>query len=102
MQGREPHRFLATILIAIGLSLALSAPSLASASMGTRGGPVEAQPHVYAIFWGSDWSGGGSGRRAEMESLYNQISGSSWAGILTQYWSPQGFSSGKVALSSYV
>ncbi len=81
-------------------ALAAAPPSLAR-EVTTHGGPVETQPHVYAIFWGSSWNGAGAEVRGALETLYKQIPGSEWQGILTQYWGPEGFPSHSLSFTSY-
>jgi sugar lactone lactonase YvrE len=57
----------------------------------SNGGPVQETPHVYAVFWGSNWNKEpGASLRAEITKMYNDISGSAWQGILTQYFGPTG------------
>jgi sugar lactone lactonase YvrE len=57
----------------------------------TNGGPVQENPHVYAVFWGSNWNKEpGASLRAEITNMYSEISGSAWQGILTQYFGPFG------------
>jgi hypothetical protein len=59
----------------------------ASASALTyEGGPVQHQPHVVAIFWGTDWeTGHGSELKHKLEVMYEGLAGSGWQQILTQY-----------------
>lgn len=106
--GRQRYcRFL--ILAALLVVAALVIPPLASAeAIYTHGGPVETEPHVLEIFWGSNWqlseylwkgrSEGGiseervlnpKAERIRVERTYEQIPGSHWEGILTQYWQPE-------------
>lgn len=45
------------VLCALLFAIALMAPSSAFArDILTGGGPVESEPHVYAIFWGANWN----------------------------------------------
>jgi hypothetical protein len=68
----------------------------------TRGGPVQTEPHIFPIYWGSNWTIGGALERSFIEGLYSQISGSSWEGIVTQYWGPNGFPSTTVTHEPFV
>ena len=59
-------------------------------SSGTIG--VETAPHVYLVFWGSQWSNDPSGEAAILKSFLAGVGGSSWLNSVTQYC--QGVSSG--------
>src|SRR4029077_17239704 len=61
------------------------------------GGEVLYTPHVYAIFMGSNWNKEpGVGIRSQLEHMYEEISGSAWQGILTQYFGAEGLISHSV------
>lgn len=59
-------------------------------SSGTIG--VETAPHVYLVFWGSQWSNDPSGEAGILKSFLAGVGGSSWLNSVTQYC--QGVSSG--------
>ncbi len=52
-----------------------------------QGGPVQEQPTAYAIFWGSHWQNQGSpSSDAQLvESYFQDVGGTAFANILTQY-----------------
>jgi len=80
----------ASILTTLVLAATFAAPSLASANIVSYGGPVATKPHVYAIFWGSNWNNEpAAAERTKLENMYGDISNSGWQGTLTQYWSPE-------------
>jgi hypothetical protein len=67
------------------------------------GGGVQHSPHVYAIFWGSNWNKApGSEAKAEVLKLYEGLSKSAYEGILTQYFDATGRISNTVAVTAYV
>jgi len=99
------------ILAMLGLVAAIVLGTPASAAAQTvfsDGAGVQTNPHVYAIFWGSNWNS--TGERGRLETLYSELSNSSWEGTLTQYWgsetssvgAPQGFVSHQVGFSAYL
>ncbi len=62
---------------------------------GTGGIGVETAPHIYLVFWGSQWNGNDpSGEAAILESFFAGIGGSSWFNSVTQYC--QGVATGTV------
>jgi hypothetical protein len=65
-----------------------------------NGGSVQHRPYVHLIFWGSDWSKRPE-ERERLINLYRWINGSSYAGILTQYFDQSGYVGKEVDLSSY-
>ena len=84
------------------LAATLALPSLASAEetkeeatrpiVTSHGGPVETEPHVFQIYWGKKWGEAPYAKEREtFETLYKDISGSEWQGILEQYWGSKGF-----------
>jgi NHL repeat len=110
MKSRRPHSLrkiagwspsaAVAVLAAVVLAAICASTSLASEEVEVRvtthGGPVQTEPHVYEIYWGSKWSSEPAlGERPTLESLYHDISGSAWQGILMQYWSPEGFAASK-------
>ena len=63
-------------------------------------GYVQHRPHVYAIFWGSEWNGKAAAREKILD-LYRWLPGSSYANILTQYFDYGGPVSNQTDLSSF-
>ncbi len=64
------------------------APSVkASASrLEYHGGPVQLQPRLVAIFWGTNWeSEPGAELKRRLEKMFDGLAGSAWQKILTQY-----------------
>ncbi len=67
-----------------------------------RGYGVQHSPHVYVIFWGSAWNEAtGSALRAQLLKMYRDLTGSSFQGILTQYFDSTGRVSSTVSVASY-
>jgi len=67
-----------------------------------EGKGVQHSPHVYVIFWGSAWNEAtGSALRTQLLKMYEGLSGSSYQGILTQYFDQTGRVSSTVTVSSY-
>jgi sugar lactone lactonase YvrE len=64
------------------------------------GGYVQHHPHVYVIFWGSEWNEHSAAREGVLD-LYRTISGSAYADIITQYFDRNGSISNETALTSY-
>ncbi len=59
-----------------------------SGPLAYRGGPVgvEAAPHLYIDFWGSQWNRNDpSGEAAILEGFFNGVGGSPWNNTVTQY-----------------
>jgi hypothetical protein len=52
------------------------------------GGPVQAAPKVYLLFWGSQWSSDPSGEAAILRNFFTGVGGSSWLSTVNQYCSP--------------
>jgi hypothetical protein len=51
------------------------------------GAGVQHSPHIYVIFWGSAWNGSiGTALRAQLLTMYDGLSASSYDGVLTQYF----------------
>jgi streptogramin lyase len=76
-------------------------PALSLGAVTSHGGPVQSQPHVYEIFWGSNWNKKPtSGERVRLELMYQELSNSSWQGILTQYWGLDGFVSKSLTIGT--
>jgi hypothetical protein len=67
------------------------------------GGGVEHSPHIYAIFWGSNWnSAPGSETKAMVLKLFEGLSNTAYQGILTQYFDSTSRVGKTVAVTSYV
>jgi hypothetical protein len=64
-----------------------------------EGGYIQHRPHVFLIFWGSEWNAM-PGNKEKLTGLYRAISGSSYAHTLTQYFDFNGYFSGEVDLTS--
>ncbi|HWI96500.1 MAG TPA: hypothetical protein VNS60_10590 [Solirubrobacterales bacterium] len=61
---------------------------------------VQDNPHIYPIFWGSNWNKEpGIAVRAQLMKTYEGLSGSAYQGILTQYFDATGRISPTVAVS---
>jgi streptogramin lyase len=56
---------------------------------------------VFAIFWGSNWNGSGAALRGQIMHFYETLSGSSYQGILTQYFDAESRISSNVSVASY-
>jgi len=62
---------------------------------GIGGIGVETTPHVYVVFWGSQWNGNDpSGEATIVQNFLNGVGGSSWLNSVTQYC--QGVATGTV------
>lgn len=67
-----------------------------------RGGNVQHSPHVYAIFWGTNWATEpGLAVRTGVTKFFESLSGSSYQGILGQYFDSTGYIGSNVALTTY-
>lgn len=64
-----------------------------------EGGYIQHRPHVFLIFWGSEWNGM-PGNKEKLIGLYRALSGSDYAHILTQYFDFNGYFSGETDLTS--
>lgn len=86
-----------------------AAKELLAGSTSTAGEPplmyygnegVQDTPHIYPIFWGSNWNKEpGVAVRAQLMKMYEGLSGSAYQGILTQYFDATGRISSTVAVS---
>lgn len=52
-----------------------------------NGGPVEHNPTVYLVFWGSQWDSDGNGVEQYLQGYFSGVGGSgdNWSTIMTQY-----------------
>ncbi len=68
------------------------------------GGVVQETPRVHVIFWGSNWTTTAAGNEARpmLLSMYEHLNGSSYAGILTQYFDGDGRVSTSTTVDSLV
>ncbi len=54
-------------------------------------GPVQQTPQVHLIYWGSNWyDNQGFQAQNEVNELFGELNGSSYQGVLTQYYGPPG------------
>ncbi len=56
-----------------------------SGNLAWGGGPVQHSPVEYIVFWGSSWTGSDSGTASIIQNYYNDLGGTSFENILTQY-----------------
>ncbi len=67
-----------------------------------EGKGVQHSPKVYAILWGKNWeTAPGSELRTQLLKMYEGLSGSTWQGILTQYFDSTGRISSTMTIASY-
>lgn len=79
-------------------------PDFLEAPLTFNGGYVQHTPHVYVIFWGNEWT---KSENATTKNLlrewYKSVGGTSYSGILTQYFDAGGQITGQSYLAaSYV
>jgi hypothetical protein len=77
-------------------------PGRGGSNLSYHGGPTITQAHVVPIFWGPNWSSGGS-NYAMAQSLTNYIGGYGTTGeynVITQYYGPNGVLIQKSALGT--
>jgi serine protease len=57
-----------------------------------HGGPIQTNPKMYVVFWGSAWNGSGdpNGVAARMKAFFAVIGGSGWNNSTTQYTQSDG------------
>ena len=55
-------------------------------------GAVQTSPHIYLVFWGSNWFTGGDpyGASAKLHNFFSGVSGSTWASPMKQFGSNYG------------
>ncbi|MGH2486237.1 MAG: hypothetical protein ACRDHE_09515, partial [Ktedonobacterales bacterium] len=61
-----------------------------SGNLAYGGGPVQHNPVTYLIFWGSSWTGADSGTANVVQNYFNDVGGTSFENILTQYYDNSG------------
>lgn len=54
-------------------------------------GPVQHDPVSYLIFWGASWTGADTGTASIIENYFNDVGGTSFQNILTQYSDYNGY-----------
>ncbi len=71
---------------------ARAVPRTASGVLHYGGGPVQHDPAVYLVFWGSQWNSDTNGVMAYMEHLFNGLGTSqdSWSRVTSQYTDSSG------------
>ena len=57
-------------------------------NLASGGGPVQLSPVTYVIFWGPGWSSDGA--NSIIQSYFNDLGGTSFENILTQYYDSSG------------
>jgi len=80
---------------------------LSTAPLTYHGGPVQTNPKIYVVYWGSAWNGSGDpkGVRAYYNAFLGIIGGSRWLNSVTQYTQSGGQHVGNAAgsfVGSYV
>ena len=88
MMRRAKIKVLTVIATAVLALTAFAAPASAK-PLEYFGGEVMNHPHVYLIFWGSNWNQQ-PGTRTEVQEMFAHVSGSSWQNIMTQYYDSSG------------
>jgi len=65
----------------------MSARGVSSPNLLYGGGSIQAQPKVYLVFWGKQWSSDPSGEAGVLQSSLSKLYGSSdtWSTIMNQY-----------------
>ena len=72
-----------------------------------HGGPIQTNPKMYVVYWGSAWNGSGDpqGVRSRANAFFSVIGGSRWLNSVTQYTQSGGAHVGNAAgsfVGSYV
>ena len=77
---------------AFRLSQAGQRATEATSNLTYHGGPIQTNPKMYVVFWGSAWNGSGdpSGVASRMKSFLGIIGGSRWLNSVTQYTQSDG------------
>lgn len=63
---------------------------MGSGDLSYGGGPVQHTPVSYVIFWGAGWQGSDSGTASVVNTYFNDVGGTSFENILTQYYDNSG------------
>jgi outer membrane protein assembly factor BamB len=66
---------------------------LGSGNLTYHGGPVEATPSVFLIFWGPTWNNGSNGLTSDgqlVQSYFSDVGSTSFENILSQYYDTNG------------
>jgi serine protease len=80
----------------------------AVANLTYHGGPIQTNPKIYVVYWGSSWNsttGDPNGEKARANAFFGIIGGSSWLNSVTQYTQSDGQHVGNAAgsfVGSYV
>lgn len=88
--GRLVHYY-PTVSVAKGAQGVLHAAGSSNLVYGN--GPIQPNPKVYVVFWGSTWnssSGDPDGVATLLKNFYSGWNGASWPGTMTQYYGPSG------------
>ncbi|HEV2740720.1 MAG TPA: hypothetical protein VGU66_19315 [Candidatus Elarobacter sp.] len=64
----------------------------ATSNLTYHGGPIQTNPKMYIVFWGSAWNGSGdpNGVANQMKNFLGIVGGSSWLNSVTQYTQSDG------------
>lgn len=65
-----------------------------SGDLQWNGGPVQNNPHTYAIFWGSSWKNSSGALNTTgniVNNYFRDMGGTSFENILTQYYGPSAY-----------
>jgi serine protease len=67
-------------------------PTAAAGNLAYGGGPVEHNPKVYLVFWGSQWDSDSNGVQSYLQNFFSGVGTGSdnWSTIMTQYPDNQG------------
>ncbi len=79
----------------------------ATGNLTYHGGPIQTNPKIYVVFWGSKWNttGDPKGVKNQLLNFYNVIGGSRWLNSVTQYTQSDGQhvgNAGNILGGSYV
>jgi hypothetical protein len=76
---------------ALGTPTRVHAPAPTNINIPYNGGPVQTNPKIYIVFWGS-WSGSGDpdGVQTYLKNFLGAVGGSAWLGDVTQYTQSNG------------
>jgi hypothetical protein len=66
--------------------------TMAVSNLTYHGGPIQTNPKIYVVFWGSSWNGSGdpNGEKARVNAWFPVIGGSGWNNSTTQYTQSNG------------
>src|SRR5690242_15828152 len=71
---------------------AAAAAPFAASNLTYHGGPIQASPAVYLVFWGSQWSSDANGVQSYVTSFFSGLgqSNDAWSRVTTQYTGTNG------------